>query len=285
MSEENKGINWPTIITTTIFSIQSSSSTSKLFISFIICAASAALVWFVWQKPGRDPNSNNKEPDKVISSSESISSNTAGPISSIGQSGGVTAQIYNSYPPATEAQKHEKRIQLESEISELAEFPERQTGLVPATMFESLLTHKTSQQLYMILEKYFKVTIESAHNGNQLINFRSNYRDFLKAQKEAEENAMIFIGEKYDIKESYKWIQILKYYILRLNGNDINKSLSWGNFLRDYGVDQSKAEEIIQEMYKNELISARFSLSGVRITALSGSTNSILTSYKNYTPK
>lgn len=141
----------------------------KALITFVLLLLWVLAVAILWQKPH-----GKTEPQAEISAIKT------GNIASTGQSGGVTAGLYiNQAPPVTAQHKEEAILSLESELEELANFPNRPDSQPPRTYFEMMATDQMPRRLYAILTKYYKPTIEAVANiGADLVAYKSRYYDF-----------------------------------------------------------------------------------------------------------
>jgi hypothetical protein len=140
----------------------------KGVITFVLLLLWVLAVAILWQKPHA----------KTESQAEPSTTQT-GSAASTGQSGGVTAGFYiNQAPPVTDQQKKDAILSLESELEELANFPNRPDSQPPRTYFEMMATEQMPR-LYAILTKYYKPTIESVSNiGADLIVYKLKILQF-----------------------------------------------------------------------------------------------------------
>jgi hypothetical protein len=125
---------------------QSLTPIPKGVISFVLFLLWILAVTILWQKP------HDKSEEQIQATATQTGNTTSN-----GQSGGVTAGLYiNQAPPVTDQQKKEAILSLESELEELANFPNRPDGQVPRTYFETMATEQMPRRLYAILTKYYK---------------------------------------------------------------------------------------------------------------------------------
>jgi hypothetical protein len=107
--------------------VQSLPTFPKGIITFLVVLVAGLILYFLWQEPSEIPQ------EKQAPGTTNQSGNAA----SSGQSGGVTAGLYiNQAPPVTAQQKEEALSSLQSEIDELAEFPNRPDISEPRTLLE-----------------------------------------------------------------------------------------------------------------------------------------------------
>lgn len=135
----------------------------KSIVSIVVVLLGGLLLFLLWQKP---PEKAEKQGTGAI--------NQTGTVISSGQSGGVTAgQYIIQSPPVTEQQKEQALASLQSEIEELAHFPNRPDLPQPRTLLEQATIAKAPHQLYVILTKYYKPTILSVPKiGKELFDFK-----------------------------------------------------------------------------------------------------------------
>lgn len=181
----------------------------KAIITFVPLLLWVLSVAILWQKPH----------GKTESQAEIIPIQT-GNAASTGQSGGVTAGLYiNQAPPVTAQQKEEAILSLESELEELANFPNRPDSQPPRTYFEMMATEQTPRRLYAILTKYYKPTIESVANiGADLVAYKSNYYNFQDEEYNFENDLTTQIGALAKPQFRDAWGLCLRYFIMRTHG-------------------------------------------------------------------
>ena len=219
----------------------------KGIITFVLLLLWVLAVAILWQRPDSKT--------KLLPEASAVQTgNTA----STGQSGGVTAGLYiNQAPPVTDQQKEEAKQSLESELDELASFPNRPDTQSPRTYFEMMATEQMPRRLYAILIKYYKPTIDSVSNiGADLVAYKSKYYEFQDEEYNFENDLTTQIGALAKPQFRDAWGLLLRYFVMRTHGLTKDQIISGGNFL-NYGLTWDDAESITSELLKKSDVSRK----------------------------
>lgn len=202
----------------------------KGVITVVLVLLCGLAVIVLWQKP----------PEPAPEKQPSGTSIQTGNAASAGQSGGVTAGLYvNQVPPVTEQQKAEALLGLQSEIEELAGFPNRPDMPEPRTLLERTSTIKLPHQLFVIVCKYYKNTILSIPKvGKDLLEFKKNYYTYENNELTFENATTIAIGRRVNVEFPQAWAIYFRYFLLRAAGLSQQQIIEFGNFL-NYGITWS----------------------------------------------
>jgi hypothetical protein len=225
---------------------QSLSNVPKVGISLLVVLVCALILVILWQKPTKIA------PEKQAPGTTNQSGNAV----SSGQSGGVTAGLYiNQAPPVTAQQKKEALSSLESEIEELAEFPDRPDLTVARTLLEQHAVNKLPHRLFIILNKYYKETLKSVPKvGEELFKYKKTYSNFESGEYDFENEATIQIGKIVSVRFRQAWWAIyFRYFLLRSGGLTQQQIIDGGDFL-NYSITWDDAERVFNELTKDPAI-------------------------------
>jgi hypothetical protein len=217
----------------------------KLSISLIIALVGVVIIYILWQKPAEST------PEKQVLGA----TNQSGSAASSGQSGGITAGLYIQAPPVTTQQKAEALSSLESEIGELADFPNGPDIGEPRTLLEQHALNKLPHRLFIILNKYYKETLKSVPNvGEELFKYKKNYSNFENGEFDFENEVSVQIGKLVTVQLRQVWWTIyFKYFLLRSGGLTQQQVIDGGSFL-NYGATWEEAERVFGELTHNPAI-------------------------------
>lgn len=209
------------------------------------CAFGRLATFSLWQKP---PEKAEKQGTGAI--------NQTGTVISSGQSGGVTAgQYIIQSPPVTEQQKEQALASLQSEIEELAHFPNRPDLPQARTLLEQATIAKAPHQLYVILTKYYKPTILSVPKiGKELFDFKSDYYGYENKQQDVEEKVTEEIGKIVAVRLRQGWAIYFRYFLFRSTGHTQQEIKDAGDFL-NFSITWEDAERVYNELSKNPTVS------------------------------
>jgi len=222
---------------------QSMDPIAKAISSIVILLLAGLLLFLLWQEPGTKKETST--PASAISQSGNVASSS--------QSGGVTAGlcINNQAPPVTEQQKEQALSSLQSEIEELAQFPNRPDTPEPRTLLERVTIAKTPHLLFVILTKYYKPTILSVPKfGKELFEFKTKYYSYESSQFDFEKMVTDEIGKIVAVRFRQAWSMYFQYYLLRSAGHTQQQIIDGGNFL-NYDITWDETERVYTELSKN----------------------------------
>ena len=220
----------------------------KGIVSIVIPLLSVLALYLVWQDPPATPNSKLANSDSITQS---------GNIASAGQSGGVTAGVYiHSQPPVTEQQKAQALASLQSELEELAQFPNRPDVPAPRTMLEQFTLAKSPHQLFVLLGKYYKPTIVSVPKiGEELFQYKRAYYAYENDQLDLENRVTEKIGTLVEGRYRQAWRIYLRYSLFRFAGLNREQIEAGGAFI-NFGVTWEDAERVYGALSSDPDISA-----------------------------
>ncbi len=244
--------------------------------SLVIVVLSVFLLFLLWQTP----------PEIKAEKQGAGAANVTGNVASSGQSGGVTAGLYinNQAPPVTDQQKEQALSSLQSEIEELAHFPNRPDTPEPRTLLEQVSRFKTPHQLFVILNKYYKTTILSVPKiGKELFDFKTNYYSYESNLYEEQTNVTSEIGKIVSVRFRDGWSIYFRYFLLRSAGLAQQQIMNGGDFL-NYSITWEDTERVFSELSKNSTISKATADSLASQKNLLDTTNGILAIYKTAQP-
>jgi len=250
---------------------QNLSTIPKVLISSVLILLCGLAIIVLWQKP----------PETVPEKEAPGSTNQTGYAASSGQSGGVNAGLYiNQAPPVTEQQKAEALLSLQSEIEELAEFPNRQDLPAPRTLLEQASTIKLPHQLFIIVNRYYKSTILAVPKvGRELYAFKTLYYNYENAEYDFEINTTVTIGTLVNVEFKQAWALYFQYFLLRAAGLSQKQIIEGGNFL-NYSITWDGAEKIYSEHISKATIADAVKENLSRRDSVMRAANGIIDTYK-----
>jgi hypothetical protein len=219
----------------------------KIGVSVLLTTTYAVSLIFLWQKAS--PLTNEKNEPAAIKQQ-------LGDVTSTGQSGGVTAGTYiNQAPPVTEQQKTQALLSLESELKELARYPERKFSVSTSIICSNLLKSDAPLKLYEILNRYYEDTIIYVEEiGGRLSDYKRYFYRFEVTERETKSKITVFIGQNVEVRFQNAWNIYLRYAILRSSGFTREQIIASGNFL-NYDITWNMAEGIYKKIVLDKSLS------------------------------
>ncbi len=250
---------------------QSLPALPKGVISAVIVLISALILVLLWQRPAEIA------PEKQAPGAATQTGSAA----SSGQSGGVTAGLYiNQAPPVTAQQKEEALSSLQSEIEELADFPNRPDIPEHRTIMEQVLVNKAPHQLFIILTKYYKKTIMSVPRiGAELYDYKAKYYDFEGKEYDFENEATTEIGKIVTVRYRAAWSIYFRYFLLRSYGLTEQQIVDGGTFL-NYGITWDDAEKVFTGLTRAPAIGQAMAENSSLQKRMAAAATSIINAYK-----
>jgi hypothetical protein len=224
--------------------VQGMPTIGKSIVSVVTVLVAVLVLYLLWQEP---PTKTQTSTHDAITQSGNITSSA--------QSGGVTAGVYvNNQPPVTEQQKAQALASLQSEIEELAQFPNRPDVPEPRTLLERATIAKAPHQLFVLLVKYYKPTIVSVPKfGKELFDYKTAYYEYESKQYDLENRVTEEIGKLVAGRLRQAWMIYFQYFLFRSAGHTQQQIMDGGDFL-NFGITWPEAERVYAELSKNEII-------------------------------
>lgn len=143
-------------------------------------------------------------------------------------------------------------LRIQSEIAELARFPDGQDTSTPRTIIERLSVYKLPLRIYGVLEHHTKPEIIGVPRiGETLYQYKQEYYDFQASAVKWEDNVTTKIGSKVSVRFRQAWQIYLQYAILRFTGNTKDTIIAGGDFL-NYGITWDDAERVFTELASDQ---------------------------------
>lgn len=183
--------------------------------------------------------------------------------------------IAGTYAPVTKEEKAQALQRLEMQLSEFADYPERE-NTNPSTMIEGMFINKSVQALYNILSPYDKNTILSVPEVGKILNeMKKVYYIFVKSQKAIEFNLNREIGANVEGRLPAAWAIYQRYLLMRFSGSSVNDIKSGGHFL-NYSITWEDCERVYQLLKDRDV--GKAAIANINIYA------NLLTETGNITP-
>ena len=145
-------------------------------------------------------------------------------------------------------------IGIQSEVAELAHFPDGQDTSTPRTIIERLFVYKLPRRIYGVLEHHTRPEIIRVPRvGETLYQYKQKYYEFQAAAVKWEDNVTTKIGSKVGVHFRQAWQIYLQYAVLRFTGNTKETIIAGGNLL-NYGITWDDAERVYTELANDQII-------------------------------
>lgn len=282
---------------------QSLPATPKIIITVVVALVALFAVYLLWQQPPA-PKATSVGAGEELAKPPSAPSNTntannggdvgamvagqgnqvsapkieqhvtgtgasaqAGSAAQYGPNNGIVAGNYYA-APATPQEREQQVERLKAELSDLADFPNKASGINPDTMLEGMSSSPLPLRLDAILERYHKQTIVAVPGiGERIFAFRRSYYEFSQAERNLEANAITNIGGRVVGRMRPAWEIYLRYFLLRSSGHSVADVKQGGDFT-NYGITWEDAERVYGELSKEPTVGPVMRQSVARLVQL-----------------
>jgi pimeloyl-ACP methyl ester carboxylesterase len=145
---------------------------------------------------------------------------------------------------------NKESIRLQSEIEEVARFPDGPDSSPPRALLETMVVNKLPHRLYGVLERYNRADILGVKNNGSLIyDYKKDYYEFQSMLVRWENDTTSMIGQRVSVRFRQAWTIYLRYMIMRFSGHTKESIIAGGDFL-NYGITWDDAERVFDELSK-----------------------------------
>jgi pimeloyl-ACP methyl ester carboxylesterase len=143
---------------------------------------------------------------------------------------------------------------LQSQVTELAQFPNGPEIVPPRTLLEAMMTSKLPIRLFGTLGQYDKTEIMGVPgSGKALFQFKQDYYHFQDEASQWENDVFSKIGSTVTVRFRQAWQIYLRYVILRAAGQSKEAIIAQGNFL-NYDITWDDAERVFNEIMSQPVL-------------------------------